>query len=142
MLLLRRQYNWSCSSSEEELLNGSSCPRHGGSVTARTGRRDGLCNCKDVECNCKAQHVSAFLSSYIEGKEGTRLRREVKKPSVTSHQKLRMGPKKGLKTGHESGGAGDVRAGRIYQEVSPGGSSVSGRLAASEVDVNVLLLST
>jgi hypothetical protein len=33
--------------------------------------------------------VTAFLSSYIGGKEGTRLRREVKKLTVTSHQRLR-----------------------------------------------------
>jgi hypothetical protein len=34
--------------------------------------------------------VTAFLHRYIEGKEGTRLRREVGIPSVTAHQKLRI----------------------------------------------------
>jgi hypothetical protein len=39
-----------------------------------------VCELQGTVCNCKK------LTSYIEGKEGTRLRRDVKKRSVTSHQ--------------------------------------------------------
>jgi hypothetical protein len=52
--------------------------------------KDLECNCKDLECNCKDATVTAFLSSYIKGWEGTRLRREVKKLTVTSHQRLKI----------------------------------------------------
>jgi hypothetical protein len=47
-----------------------------------------LLELQDSQCNIKAASVSAFLSTYIGGKEGTRLRREVGIPYVTSHQKL------------------------------------------------------
>jgi hypothetical protein len=43
-------------------------------------------------CNCKAQHVTAFLRVVHRGGEGTPLRGEVKKLTVTSHQLLRTPP--------------------------------------------------
>jgi hypothetical protein len=48
-------------------------------------RRPALNSYWDGICNCKAQHVSAFLSVTAGGKEGTRLRREAKNVSVTSN---------------------------------------------------------
>jgi hypothetical protein len=56
----------------------------------RTGRLkiswDTFCNCRIFTCNCKEPSVFAFLHRYDERGEGTSLRSEVKKLTVTSHQ--------------------------------------------------------
>jgi hypothetical protein len=43
---------------------------------------------QDCAQDIKIPHVTAFSLSYIGGKEGTRLRREVKNSHSTSHQRL------------------------------------------------------
>jgi hypothetical protein len=52
-------------------------------------------NCKRLSANCKVPPVTTFVKVVHLGGERTRLRRDVKNVSVTSHQKLRIGSLEG-----------------------------------------------
>jgi hypothetical protein len=56
------------------------------SISIEMDLRDSKCNCKTPSSTARHLSLTASAHRYFGGKEGTRLRREVKKLTVTSHQ--------------------------------------------------------